>query len=115
MASVVIAVVFLPHNYTLLASSEATIIDRHPDEQIAYRRDIKDNGYKSVFTKFLAGTSKEQVVDKWIRQNSHKRVNSFIDGSAFCPGAPEPCPLGLRETLECIHVILHNVMPRVAC
>ena len=34
-----------------LASSEARpIIDPHPVEQTAYRRDIKDNGYKSVFT-----------------------------------------------------------------
>ena len=33
-----------------LASSEATIIDQRPVEQTAYQRDIKDNGYKSVFT-----------------------------------------------------------------
>ena len=43
------------------------IIDPHPVEQIAYRGDIKDNGYK-----FLAGTSKEQVADKGIRQKSTK-------------------------------------------
>ena len=29
--------------------------------------------------------------------------------------ATEPCPLGLRETLACIHVILHMSRPRVAC
>ena len=32
------------------APKQRPIIDRHPDEQIAYRRDIKDNGYKSIFT-----------------------------------------------------------------
>ena len=31
--------------------------------------------------------SKEQVVDKGIRQKSTKRVNSFIVCSAFCPGS----------------------------
>ena len=40
------------------------LFDRHPVEQIAYRRDIK--------YKFLAGTSKEQVMDKGIRQRSTK-------------------------------------------
>ena len=32
------------------APKQRPIIDRHPVEQIAYWRDIKDNGYKSVFT-----------------------------------------------------------------
>ena len=32
------------------APKQRPIIDPHPVEQIAYRRDIKDNGYKSVFT-----------------------------------------------------------------
>ena len=44
-----------------LASSEAVAYYRP-----AYRRDIKANGYKSVLYKFLAGMSKEQVVDKGI-------------------------------------------------
>ena len=39
--------------------------------------------------KFVAGTSMEQVMDKGIRQKIYKRVNSFIDGSAFCLGAPK--------------------------
>ena len=33
----------------------------------------------------------------------------------FLSRATEPCPLWLRETLACIHVIPHNVTPRVAC
>ena len=32
------------------APKQRPIIDLHPVEQTAYRRDIKDNGYKSVFT-----------------------------------------------------------------
>ena len=32
------------------APKQQPIIDQPPVEQIAYRRDIKDNGYKSVFT-----------------------------------------------------------------
>ena len=40
----------------------------------------------------MPGTSTEQVVDKGIRQKSTKRVNSFTDGSAFCPGAPKHVP-----------------------
>ena len=40
----------------------------------------------------MPGTSTEQVVDKGIRQKIHKRVNSFTDGSAFCPGAPKRVP-----------------------
>ena len=38
--------------------------------------------------KFLAGTSKAQVLDKGIRQKFPKRVNSFIACRAFCPGPP---------------------------
>ena len=32
------------------APKQRPIIDQRPVEQTAYRRDIKDNGYKSVFT-----------------------------------------------------------------
>ena len=32
------------------APKQRPIIDPHPVEQTAYRRDVKDNGYKSVFT-----------------------------------------------------------------
>ena len=32
------------------APTQWPIIDQHPVEQTAYRREIKDNGYKSVFT-----------------------------------------------------------------
>ena len=52
----------------LQAPKQWPIIDLHPVKQTAYRRDIKNNGYKSFFT----GMSKEQVVDKGIRQKSTK-------------------------------------------
>ena len=32
------------------APMQRPIIDQHPVEQTAYRREIKDHGYKSVFT-----------------------------------------------------------------
>ena len=34
----------------LQAPKHRPIIDPHPVEQTAFRRDIKDNGYKSIFT-----------------------------------------------------------------
>ena len=34
----------------LQAPKHRPIIGPHPVEQVAFRRDIKDNGYKSVFT-----------------------------------------------------------------
>ena len=49
------------------------IIDQHPVEQTAYRREIKGHGYIKIrLYKFLAVTSKEQVLDKGIRQKSKK-------------------------------------------
>ena len=51
MASFFITVVFLPHNLDhWQAPTQRPIIDQHPVEQTTYRREIKDNGYKSVFT-----------------------------------------------------------------
>ena len=79
------------------APKQRPIIDRYPVVQPAYRNDIKIRLYK-----FLAGTSKEPVVDKEISELIHWR-------QCHLSGATEPCPLGFRETLACIHVILHNV------
>ena len=60
------------------APKQRPIIDPHPVEQTAYRGDIKDNGYK-----FLAGTSKEQVVDKGIRQKSTKEWTHSLTAVPF--------------------------------
>ena len=67
------------------APKHRPIIGLYPVEQTAFRRDIKDNGYKSVFTNLWP---ERQWNRSWIRHQAkiHKRVNSFIDGSAFCLG-----------------------------
>ena len=41
----------------------------------------------------------EQVVDKGLGKNP-QRVNSFIDGSAFCPGAPKRVPSHSKKQLR---------------
>ena len=89
------------------APMQRPIIDQCLVEQTAYRRDQRphDNGYKSFFTiSFLAGMSKEQVLDKGIRQKSTKRVNSFIVCSAFCPGPPSRDPMGSSGSTMAHHV-----------
>ena len=40
-------------------------------------------------------------MDKGIRQKIHKRVNSFTDGSAFCPGATKRVP---SDSAKHLHV-----------
>ena len=44
--------------------------------------------------------SKEQVLDKGIRQKSTKRVNSFIVCCAFCPGPPNHDPKDSNKRLR---------------
>ena len=56
----------------LQAPKHWPIIDLHLVEQTAYRRDIKDNGYKSVFTNSWLVCQKEQVMEKGIRQKTTK-------------------------------------------
>ena len=96
------------------APKQRPIIYRHPVEQIAYRRDIKDNGYKSVFTNSWLIRQRNRL---WIKGWGNNRQKSELIHWRQCllSGTTEPCPLGLRETLACIHVIPHNVTPCVAC
>ena len=48
------------------APKQRPIIDPHPVEQTAYRRDIKDNRYKSVFT------------NSWlVRQRNRSRIKGY--------------------------------------
>ena len=58
----------------LQAPKQQPIIDPHPVEQTAYRRDIKDNGYKSVFT------------NSWL---VHQRNRSWIKGLGKNPQKSE--------------------------
>ena len=53
-----------------------------------------------LFT-FLAGRTKEQVLDKGIRQNSTKRVGSIVVCSAFCLWSPKCDPLD-SEKMACL-------------
>ena len=83
-----IAVVFLVHNWyrcKLQSTGRLSV------KQTAFRRDIKDNGYKSVFTNLWLERQRNRSL---IRDEAkiHKRVNSFIDSSAVCPGAPKRVP-----------------------
>ena len=68
------------HTTSTVASSEAPADYRPaPGRQTAFRRDIKDNGYKFVFTHLWLERQRNR---SWIRDYAklHKRVNSFIDG-----------------------------------
>ena len=44
--------------------------------------------------------SKEQVLDKGIRQKSTKRVNLFIAYTAFSPGPPNRDPMDSEKRLR---------------
>ena len=49
---------------------------------------------------FLAGRTKEQVLDKGIRQKSTKSVGLIIVCSAYCPGSPKRDPMD-SEKMAC--------------
>ena len=92
----------------LQAQKQRPVIDPHPVKQTAYRRDIKDNGYKSVFTNSSLVRQRNRSWIKGLGKNPQK--SELIHWrQCLLSGATEPCPLGLRETLACIHVIPHNV------
>ena len=82
-----------------LAPKHQPIIGPHPVEQTAFRRETKDNGYKSVLKNLWLERQRNR---SWIRDSAqiHKRVNSFIDGSAFCPGAPKCVPSDSEKQLR---------------
>ena len=85
------------------APKQRPIIDRHRVEQIAYRRDIKDNGYKSVFTNSWLVRQRNR---SWIKGLGKNPQTSELIHWRQCllSEATKPCPLELRETLVCIHV-----------
>ena len=75
--------------------------------QTAYWREIKDNGYKFVFTNYWLvdqrNSSWKSMSWKnmsWIRQRSTKRVNSFVACSAFCLGPPNHDPVDSEKWLR---------------
>ena len=93
---------------TVGAPIQRPIIDPHPVEQTAYRKDIKDNGYKSVFTNSWLVRQRNRSWIKGLGKNPQK--SELIHWlQCLLSGATELCPHGLWETFLCIHVIPHNV------
>ena len=93
-----------------LASSEAMAYYRPaPGRTDSIRRDINDNGYKCVFTNSWLVRQKNRSWIKGLDKNPQK--SELIHWQQWLlSGAPNRVPLGFRETLACIHIILHNVM-----
>ena len=91
---------------SLQAPKKRPIIDPHPVEQTAYRRDIKDiNPSLQICDWYVKGTGRGQR-----DYGKHPQKSELIHWrQGHLSGATEPCPLGLGETLACIHVIPHNV------
>ena len=115
MASFVIAFIFLLHNwYRCKLQSTGRLSARTPVKQTAYRRDIKDNGYKSVFTNLWL---EHQQNRSWIKGLGKNPQKSELIHWRQCllSGCTEACSLRLRETLACIHVIPQMSQSRVAC
>ena len=88
----------------LLASSEATAYYR----PALGRTDGRDNGCTSVFTNYWLVRQRNRLWIKGLGKNPQKSELIYWR-HCLLSGATEPCPLGLRETLACIHVIPHNV------
>ena len=83
------------------------IIDQHPVEQTAYRRDIKDNGYKSVFTNSWLVHQRDRCWIKGLGKNPQKSELIHC-WQCLLSRATEPCPHGFRKTIACIQVKRHD-------
>ena len=93
--------------YCWQAPKQWPIIDPHPVEQIAYRRDITDNGYKSVFTKSWMVLQRNR---SWIKGLGKKKEwTHSLTAVPFVRGHITVSTRTLRN------VIPRNVTPRVAC
>ena len=77
------------------------IIDQHPVEQTAYRREIKDYGYKSVLKNSWLVRERNGSWIKGLRKNPQK--SELVHCLQFLLSrATEPWPHGLREMIACI-------------
>ena len=96
------------------ASKQWPSIDQRPIEQTAYLREVKDNGYKSVFTNSWLVHQRNRP---WIKGWGKNPQKSELVYSWQCLlfGATEPWPHGLWETLACIHVSQPNGTSWVTC
>ena len=81
----------------LQAPKQQPIIDPHPVKQTAYRRDIKDNGYKSVFTNSWLVSQKNR---SWIgiMQKSTKEGTHSMTAVPFVQGHRTVSPWTPRNT-----------------
>ena len=112
MASFFIVVVFLPHNYSTVASSEAPadyqpapgrtdgVPERHQRQWII-NPSLQICAWNRSWIKGLGKNPQKSELIHW-RQ-------------CLLSGGTEACSLGLRETPACIHVIQRLSQPRVAC
>ena len=89
------------------ALTQRPIIDQHPVKQTAYWREIKDNGYKCVFTNSWLVRQRNRSWIKGLGKNPQK--SELVHCWQFLlSGATEPWPHGLRETIACIQVKRHD-------
>ena len=79
------------------AAKQQPIIDRHPVEQIAYRRDIKDNGYKSVFTNSWLVRQRNRSWIKGLGKKSTKEWTHSLTTVSFVRGHRTVSPRTLRN------------------
>ena len=92
------------------APTQQPIIDHRPVEQTAYRREIKDNGYKSIFTNSWLVCQRNR---SWIKGLGKNPQKSELIHCLKCllSGATKPWPHGLWETIACIQVKRHDSTP----
>ena len=69
----------------------------HIVEQMAYRREIKDNGHKSVFTNSWLVRQRNR---SWIKGLGKNLQKSELACSAFCPGPPNRDPMDSEKRLR---------------
>ena len=60
------------------APTQRPIIDQHPVKQTAYRRKIKDNGYKSIFTNSWLVRQRNRSWIKGLGKNPQKSKRSLL-------------------------------------
>ena len=100
------------HVVPLQAPKQRPIIDPHPVEQTAFRRDIKDNEYKSVFTNSWLVCQRNRSWIKGLGKNAQK--SELIHWQqCLLSGATEPYPLPPKNT--CVYTTSHPAHVTAMC
>ena len=68
------------------APTQRPIIDHHPVEKTAYRREIKDNGYKSIFTNSWLVRHRNRSWIKGLGKNPQKEWTHSLLAVPFVQG-----------------------------